>query len=191
MSDNKTDFIVVPFNPIPAELAQNSTPEMVEAQKQFIRERIIPKQNEDLVQDQEAMLLLNQLGSDLNINVFACNFKRSDGTVNTDIEEANWLNRRLFERFSVTSSTEDPLSIPFYLTSTTLAGHEYGVCADELKRRLGLEGKQDLFVLRNVVMSPFTTTRDFVSDLAKIFQQALQEEVVVCLFHTYRYSKLI
>ena len=121
------------------------------------------------------MLLLNQLGSDLNINAFACNFKRKDGTWNDDITEANYLNRRIFETLSVTDPHEDPLSIPFYITSTTFAQADYGACADEMKRRMKLKGSQDLFVLRNVVMSPFTTTRDFINELAETFQNVLQE----------------
>lgn len=181
MSDDKTDFIVVPMNLLPSELDPNSTSDKVKAEKQFIRDRILSKENYELVEDQDAMTLLNKLGSDLNINAFACNFRYPDGRVNTDIEEANWLNRRIFEALSVTSADEDPLQIPFYITSTTFAQSDYGECADVFKKRLGLEGKQDLFVLRNVVMSPFTTTRDFVSEMASVFQNVLEREVQVCM----------
>jgi len=113
----------------------------------------------------------------LNINAFACNFRYADGTVNKDISEANYLNRRIFERLSVTSAGEDPGSVPFYLTSTIFAQKDYGECASYFKKRLQLEGDGDLFVLRNVVMSPFSTTGNFVQKLADIFQQVLEEEV--------------
>ena len=183
MSDENTPFIVVPFNPIPAEKDPNATPASIQKQKTFIRTHIIGKTNAELVKDKDAMILLNKLGSDLNINAFACNFRYSDGRVNDDILEANWLNRRIFERLSVTDPDEDPLSIPFYLTSTVFAEKDYGECADEFKRRLGLKGKQDLFVLRNVVMSPFATTNDFVAELAGVFQQVLEEEIEAsCLY---------
>ena len=180
MSNKDTDFVVVPLNPLPAELEPNPTPEKIEAQKEYIRKNILPKENWELVEDEDAMTLLNKLGSDLNINAFACNFRYRDGRINTDIEEANYLNRRIFERLSVTSPDEDPLKIPFYITSTVFAQSDYGTCADHFKKRLGLEGNQDLFVLRNVVMSPFTTTRDFISDLAREFKKVLEEEVEVC-----------
>ncbi|THV00047.1 PLP-dependent transferase [Dendrothele bispora CBS 962.96] len=160
MSDDKTDFIVVPLNLLPSELAPDTSPKKVAQEKQFIRDRILFKDNIDLVRDQEAMDLLNQLGSDLNINAFACNFRYRDGTLNTDIEEANYLNQRIFEKLSVTSTSENPLEIPFYLTSTTFSQREYGECATRLKERLGLDASdsKDLFVLRNVVMSPWSTT---------------------------------
>ncbi|KAF8968538.1 pyridoxal phosphate-dependent transferase [Flammula alnicola] len=177
MSTDDTSFVVVPFNPIPAELEPSPDPKKIEEQKEFIRKNILYKSNTELYHNPEAMELLNQLGSDLNINVFACNFRYLDGTLNTDIEEANWLNRRIFERLSVTSAEEDPLSIPFYLTSTTFKQADYGVCATEMKRRMGLVGNQDLVVLRNVVMSPFTTVNDFVGKMADVFQKVLEEEV--------------
>ena len=46
---------------------------------------------------------------------------------------------------------------------------------------MGLEtdSRQDLYVLRNVVMSPFQSTGDFVSTLAQLFQDGLEAEVAV------------
>ncbi|KAF5319231.1 hypothetical protein D9619_008287 [Psilocybe cf. subviscida] len=177
MSTPDTGFVVTPFNPLPSELGPDPTPEKIEAERQFIRDHILYKSNIQIYSNADAMTLLNKLGSDLNINVFACNFRYSDGTLNTDVEESNWLNRRIFERLSVTSADEDPLEIPFYLTSTTFTQHEYGAAAEEMRKRMGLIGTQDLVVLRNVVMSPFTTTGDFVGKMADVFQQVLQEEV--------------
>ena len=96
------------------------------------------------------------------------------------LRSANYLNRRIFETLSCTRADEDPLVIPFYITSTTFTQKDYKECADKFKVRLGLEGQQDLFVLRNVVMSPFTTTRNFVSDLVDEFKVVLEREVKVC-----------
>ena len=179
MSDETSDYIVVPMNLLPVEVESNATPESIYEQKTFIRKRILSKTNAELFEDQDAMTCLNKLGSDLNVNAFACNFRYPDGTINKSVEEANYLNRRIFEALSVTSSQEDPLSIPFYITSTVFAQKDYGECADKFKERLGLEGQQDLFVLRNVVMSPFATIRNFVSDLADEFKDVLEREVKV------------
>lgn len=54
------------------------------------------------------------------------------------------------------------------------------VTATNFKKRLGLKGDKDLFVLRNVVMSPFPTTGNFVKTLADIFRAIVEEEVEVC-----------
>ena len=179
MSTETTDYIVVPFNPIPADKAGASA-EDIEREKDFIRKRILDKSNEELVNDAEAMDLLNQLGSDLNINAFACNFRDASGNVNTSVDLANNLNRRIFHRLSITKPDEDVTRIPFYITSTTFAQEDYQECATNFKRRLGLIGDEDLFVLRNVVMSPFGSTDNFVKELADYFKQVLEEEIQVC-----------
>ncbi|KAK7060546.1 hypothetical protein VNI00_001312 [Paramarasmius palmivorus] len=177
MSTEDTGHVVKCLNLLPSEKDPNSTPEQVEAEKQYIRDYIIGKDNSEIAANEKAMVLLNQLGSDLNINAFTCNFRYSDGRINEDIEEANYLNRRVFERLSVTHPDEDPRDTPFYLTSTVFKGEEYGKCADTLKERLGLKGDQDLFVLRNVVMSPFSTDGCFVQNLADIFTEVLNDEI--------------
>lgn len=179
MSDDRTSFVVVPFNQLPSELKPNSTSADVIAEKQRIRDLIINKSNKQISESQEAMELLQGLGSDLNINAFACNFRYPDGRLNTDIGEANFLNRRIFERLSVTEPEEDPREVPLYLTCTTFAQADYKDCATHFKNRIGLVGNQDLLVLRNVAMSPFATSGDFMKKLANIFQEVLEEEVTV------------
>ncbi|KAL5504865.1 hypothetical protein ACEPAH_7528 [Sanghuangporus vaninii] len=178
MSDDTTSFIVVPMNRLPAEVEDPPNTKAVEEQKEFIRKRILCKPNEELINDDEAMELLNKLGSDLNINAFACNFRSSKGTLNTDVVAANNLNRRIFERLSVQSPDENPLSVPFYVTSTTFTTKDYGECCQKFKDRLGLKGPQDLLVLRNVVMCPFSTTNDFLKkELIRTFRVILEKEV--------------
>jgi hypothetical protein len=67
------------------------------------------------------MKLLAQIGSDLNVNVFACNFRINQNTVNDDVYAANFLNKRIVNRFSALPSVSDPVGdVPFWLTSTEL-----------------------------------------------------------------------
>ena len=122
MSDDKTDFIVVPFDPV-----------QEESDKDIIRQRIIGKSNEDIVNDREAFDVLCTLGSDLNINAFACNF-RIEGLVNDDVEEANYLNKRIFSRFSITRPCIHPSTIPIFLTSSVFTQKDYGECASDFQR---------------------------------------------------------
>ena len=122
MSDDNTDFIVVPFNPL-----------QKESDRTIIRERILGKSNEEIVNDQEAFEVLCTLASDLNINAFACNF-RINGKVNEDVEEANYLNKSIFNRFSVTKAYVDPTDIPLFLSATTFAQKDYGECARNFQR---------------------------------------------------------
>lgn len=189
MSVESDPFIVVPLNPLRAEPDSAA----VAREKEFIRSHILGQTNEAIVQDREAKAELYALGSDLNINAFSCNF-RINGVANSDVEEANYLNNAIFKRLSITTPNKDPKEIPMFLSATTFKVAEYGVCVQHFKERLQLEtdSDQDLFVLRNVVMSPFQTAGNFVQELADIFQGVMEEEMQVypgfCLFRIGRSS---
>lgn len=195
MSTDSSSYVCVPLNLLPAERKAmedlNTTPEtydkVVEEEKQKIRERILNKSNQEIIDDDanrapedKAMVLLRALGSDLNINAFALNFRYSDGTLNDDVEEANYLNRRVVEALSVDSPEDDPTKIPFYLTSTEFEHELYGHCAQHFKKRLGLaQDELSLMVLRNVLMTPFPTEGNFIDKMVKIFQEVIEKEVQV------------
>ncbi|KAA8895556.1 pyridoxal phosphate-dependent transferase [Sphaerosporella brunnea] len=171
------EFKVVPFNMLPCEPC---TTERLEEEKSFIRTRILGKSNETILRDAQALEKLRGLGSDLVINCFAVNFK-IQGDWNTDVEVANRLNKRIVKRMSSVYPKHDPKKIEFFLTSTEFHQSVYGECAGKFKERLGLAGETDLFVLRNVVMSPFPTGGGFIKTLAGTFSKIVQEEIVNCL----------
>ncbi|KAF3760257.1 hypothetical protein M406DRAFT_85607 [Cryphonectria parasitica EP155] len=185
MTDESMPFVVVPLNLLPSELAEGSTKESVEEEKEWIRNNILSSSNTEIVQNNskspggdDAITLIRKLGSDLNINAFACNFRFSDGRLNTDPAEANYFNRRIVDHLSVKTPEDNPTEIPLYLTSTEFYPDLYGNCLKTFKERLGLvDGPQELFVLRNVVMSPFPTEKDFIGHLAGIFKEVAQEAV--------------
>ncbi|KAL8897624.1 MAG: hypothetical protein Q9207_007122, partial [Kuettlingeria erythrocarpa] len=196
MSSESSSYVCVPLNLLPAERKAmqdpNTTPETydqaVNEEKQKIRDRILNKSNQQIIDedadrspDDKAMVLLRALGSDLNINAFALNFRLSDGTLNDDVEEANYLNRRVVEALSVDSPEDDPTKIPFYLTSTEFEHELYGECARHFKKRLGLaQDELSLMVLRNVLMTPFPTEGNFIDKMVRIFEEVVEREVEVC-----------
>jgi glutamate/tyrosine decarboxylase-like PLP-dependent enzyme len=183
----KDHFICVPFNELPSELDPDSTPEKVEAEKERIRIQVLNKTNAEIITEDasrpeslKAMTLLRELGSDLNINAFALNFTDKQGKLNDDVEEANYLMQRVIEALSVDSPNDDPTKIPLYLTSTEFSDELYGDCKKHYMKRLGLqESTQDLMVLRNVVMSPFPTDSNFISQLAGIFKDTVEKETEI------------
>lgn len=180
MTTIKDSFICVPLNRLPAEISGGD----VEAQKKFIRDEIISKSNTEIVTgnaEKHTMTLLRALGSDLNINAFAINWRYPDGTINDDIEEANYLMLRVVKRLSISTPNDKPTDIDFYLTSTEFKHEEYGACAENFMDRLGIDVcTQNLMVLRNVVMSAFPTEHDFINKLIKRFRKVIEEEVEVC-----------
>lgn len=122
------------------------------------------------------------MGSDFAINAFAVNFKLKDGTVNQDVIEANNLGKRIFNRLSITNTGVDINTKPLILTSTQLSQTSYGTCLSTLKNRLGLKGDQDLYVLVNVVMSPWPTADDLTAKIARSLRDTIEDEVVTSQF---------
>lgn len=185
LSDATTPYVVVPLNKLLSEPDQKE----VEKEKLFIRQKILGRSNKEITEDADPNALdeLLALGSDLNINTFACNFRLGgdngqDFTLNNDVEEANYLNKWIFDRLSVTGVGKRPHDIPIFITSTVFSHKEYGRCLASFKERLGLEidSSQDLFVLRNVVMSPFQAAADLTGHVTEIFRQTLEQEMKVC-----------
>ncbi|KAI5818178.1 PLP-dependent transferase [Pyronema omphalodes] len=165
----KNSFKVVPFNKLP---------ENEEESHQFIRENIIGKRNEEIMLNSEALKMLHKLGSDLTINCFAVNFEIG-GEMNDDVEIANRLNSSVVKRMSTVYPRQNPTDVDFFLSSTEFRQSIYRKCANTFKQRLGLEIESgvNLFVLRNVVMSPYTTTDGFIEKLSDAFGKIVDDEI--------------
>ncbi|CAG8685749.1 2721_t:CDS:2, partial [Funneliformis mosseae] len=71
---------------------------------------------------------------------------------------------------------------PLILTSTQFKQKDYKHCLTNFKNRLGLKGDQDLYVLINVVMSPWVTEFEFLRELTATFKETLQEIVKLSVF---------
>lgn len=170
-------FQVVPLNKLPSERAFGD----VDEEKKFIRENILAKTNHEIWNNERAKNLLSELGPDLNVNAFACNFRLLNGEWNSDVAEANYFNRRIVDALSIRSPSTEISELPLIIVSTELLQEEYGNCATQLKDRMKLhrDDLTDLFVLRSVIMSPFSTDGDFVRNVAQGFQDTVENEVVV------------
>jgi hypothetical protein len=174
MSTDTTDFIVVPMNVLPSDTGHTDL-------KQFIRDNILDVDNKDLVANDAAMKVVIGMGSDLAINTFAVNFRFTNGegqlVVNQDVVEASNLGKRVFERLSISKVTDSVPDKPLVLTSTQFTQDSYKTCLTNFKTRLGLVGAQDLYVLVNVVMSPFPTEGNFTRKTANSLKKVIKEEV--------------
>ncbi|KAM0351848.1 hypothetical protein ACHAPU_002361 [Fusarium lateritium] len=177
------DFICVPFNMLSAENngSRQFLSKPVEKQRDNIRDLIIGREDHEIFASKDAMDIIRDLGSDTNINCFALNWKDKDGNLNTDLEEANYLMKRVVDRLSITSANTDPSTIPIFLTSTSFLHEDYGSCAHKFMERMGVgKSDQSLFVIRNVVMSPFPTRQGFITKMMDDFEEVILEEVKKC-----------
>jgi hypothetical protein len=187
MTTPDMDFKVDPLNLLPSELKPDSTEKMVEEEKKIICDTILSKPNAEIAAsyigklEERALPLLRALGSDLNINAFAINFRLTpgpNGKWNTDVEEANYLMSRVMKHLSIDSPEDDPSTIPFVLTSTVFTKKLYDERSAIFKGRLGLrKDGLDLMALRNVVMNPFPTQKNFIGELTNTFKGVVDEEV--------------
>ncbi|KAH9179372.1 pyridoxal phosphate-dependent transferase [Lactarius sanguifluus] len=144
--------------------------------RRYIRDVLLKRTREELANDPKACALMRQMGSDLVVNAFACNF-RVGGVANKDIWEANDLNARIYNRLSFKSMSEKLNDQKVIIMSSKLSQEGYGKCLTKFKRRIGLSGQEDLFVLVNVSMSPFAA--NFAHILANAFHEVAEEEVKI------------
>ncbi|KAJ5510018.1 Pyridoxal phosphate-dependent transferase major region subdomain 1 [Penicillium expansum] len=175
-------YIIVPFNRLPIERdGFDILSKEADERRELIWNKVLTKDNKEVSNNPAAMSWLREIGSDLNINAFALNWYDAKGNINTDLEEANYLTRRVVNKLSITRSTADPSKIPLFLTSTQFEPALYGKCAQNFMKRLQLEPcAQDLWVLRNVVMSPFPTERGFIDQLMQTLEETIIHEVQTC-----------
>ncbi|MDX1811598.1 MAG: pyridoxal-dependent decarboxylase [Gammaproteobacteria bacterium] len=169
LSREALNFTVVPLSRLPAEKDGSN----VEAQLEFIQQRVYARSKSEIQNDAEAWQLLRAIGPDQNILDYGFNFHRKDGSLNRDPELYNKLNELIYDRFSVHFETEQPFKTPFILTMTTFSRHEYGdVFMDSFTQRLGLQGKpQAIHCLRSVVMDPYITQTADGSYFVEIIEQ--------------------
>ncbi|KAH9983311.1 pyridoxal phosphate-dependent transferase [Russula compacta] len=172
------NLLVVPFRVLPSEMGPDASRKKVDEERRFIRDILLKRTREELAHDPKARALMCQMGSDLVVNTFACNF-RVDGAINQDISEANYLNARIYNRLSLKSMTEKLEHKKAIIMSSVLSQKEYGACLTRFKDRLGLSGEEDLYVLVNVSMSPFVSPSNFEQVLADAFREVAEEEVKV------------
>jgi vitellogenic carboxypeptidase-like protein len=104
----------------------------------FIRNNIIGKSNEDIANNNKAMFVLQQIGSDVLINTFAVNYK-INGRFNQDITSLNNLNQLLFDKFSITTPKQALKGDTDYmLTMSTLAYENYEKSFGKITKVWGL-----------------------------------------------------
>jgi hypothetical protein len=182
MAKPKDPFIVIPVQQIPAERQGQSQAE-IDAQLRYIKEKIVKKENNDLLQDPQAMALLEQLGSDQIIITYAFNFKDKEGRLNTDPVQANAFNQAIFKRLSLSPDADEVQKTPLIITTSKfdpeVYGHEF---VRTFMRRLGLD--HDALVTMNFISSTtmcpwLTATRDgnFIPVLTKAFRETVLQVV--------------
>jgi glutamate/tyrosine decarboxylase-like PLP-dependent enzyme len=153
MFHSSEPLVVVPLSRLPAEIEGGD----IEAQVRFITERINERSNAEILEDTEAMDLLDDLGPDLNIVAYAFNFRLPTGELNSDLELANKLNQYIYDDLSI-NPDEDIYSYEMIVSKTDISAEDYGTeFIEHFKDRLGLGGSpgERVTILRSAIMDPW------------------------------------
>ncbi|MFJ9447316.1 pyridoxal phosphate-dependent decarboxylase family protein [Kitasatospora sp. NPDC101235] len=182
-------FTVTAVQRLPTERTPGTDPKDIAAQIAYIHQHIVPRSNEELLQDQDAMTLLRELGSDQIIIGYAFN-PVIDGKPNTDLEKANELNRLIGSRLSIQPKVvQSDIPLPHEMPPLILTASEFDPAVygrpfvDAFRARLGVPtGSEHLPVkyLISTTMDPWmtdTATGDFIPQII----DALRETVVDCI----------
>jgi hypothetical protein len=153
MAGPEDRFVIIPVPRLPAEIAGGD----VAPELSLIRERIDRRNEADLLSDPEAMALLPELGPDQNILTYAVNFRHPDGSLNTNLEQVNRLNRSIYDLLSIDPGDEI-YGYGMIVSTTDFSEEHYGkTFIEDYKRRLGVAGSPGttVTVLRSTTMAPW------------------------------------
>ncbi|MGW5050395.1 pyridoxal phosphate-dependent decarboxylase family protein [Actinokineospora sp. NPDC004072] len=183
MTTDSDPFVLVPCQRLPAERTHPGDEAKLNEQLAFIRERIVPKSNAELLDDPEALALLQELGSDQVIIAYLFNFKR-DGVLNSSVADMNLLNQRIYHALNITPSqavrSQDPAALPpLIVTGSKFEPDVYGPAyLRRLRSRLGIEDgrMEDIDYLISTTMDPWVTDTaegDFTPTLIDALRQTV------------------
>src|SRR5581483_1432659 len=179
MANEMDEFSVTSLQRLPAEAAGGSAAEIRE-QYEFLRHEIVPKTNDELLADSEAMKLFRKLGSDQIILSYSFNFKNNDGTPNRDLLLANKLNTAIFNTLSLQQFQGGHVPGPMFVTSSEFEPQVYGQAfVSEFARRLGVEAQpgQPINFLITTTMDPWlsdTSEGSFIPELIQVLRKTVQ-----------------
>ncbi len=181
MATENDPFIIVPVQQIPAE-KEGASPEKIQEQLMFIKTRVVDKENNELMKDEEALALLRQLGSDQIIITYAFNFKDPKGNINSDPQKSNIFNQNIFERLSVSPDHDEIASRPLFITTSEFEREVYGnEFVVKFMKRMQLDHTTPVTMhfLSSTTMNPWLTATEkgnFIPTLIKALRQVVLEE---------------
>ena len=185
MAREEDDFIVIPVQRIPAE-REGKSARVVRAQLEYIREEIVPKNNDELLANPKAMKLFRELGPDLVITTYAFNFKTKDG-LNHDLSKMNALNEAIFNTLSIAPERDQVRDKPMIITSSSfdpsVCGQEF---VDHFMKRLGVDGNPGASVsfLISTTMDPWLTDTargNYIPTLIDALRSVVKREITSVL----------
>ncbi len=188
------DFIVIPFNRLPAEKEADATPKTIEDQRQLIRRTFLDPENDPLVEllksKPELLKLFTELGPDLTVMSYSFNFKikktvkgKTKLVLNEDLGLMNKFNNAMFHKLSVEKPGPRG-AVPdanMFVTASAYAPGPYGdAFMDHYADRAGVkaDGKTPIDFLISTMQNPFVTNTadgNFIPKLMTVMRETIRE----------------
>ena len=147
--------------------------------KDYIRNNIIGKSNEEISNNNDAMYLLSEIGPDILINAFVFNYKESNGQWNTSVENTNKFTAKLLDRFSMTKPPDTIKDVDILVMGNEYASETYGeLVLSRMALELGLKLPTEPYSLKMInstILNPWPTTGDFLDSLTQAFKKGMEE----------------
>lgn len=181
LADASDDFEIRMLVKLPDRILDEKTRLIVQgtqAIKDFIKERIIGKSNEEISLDKDAMQVMREVGTDVLINSFVVNYKDNNGNWNHDPEKLNQLNHEIFMKFSISDpATAQKDNVDYIIMMTSLDTNTYAAPLKDMMTAWGisLDGVSSINCLVNTVMNPWTTANGFIEKISAIFKKGIEE----------------
>ena len=180
------DFIVVPFQRLPAEKS-GATPAEIEAERERIAGKIVGHSNRKLRKifddEPDVLDLFQSLGPDLTVFAYAFNFKVG-GKINRKLDLMNDFNKEMFHRLSLEIPPDqegDVPKTPLFVTSSQFDPVTYGEdFVHDFTRRAGVKTKHPTAVrfLISTMQNPFVTATadgNFIPTLMNVFRETVED----------------
>jgi len=170
-------FVVEMIQRLPAVRRGESGP-AVQKELARIAAEIVPRTNEEILEDTKTMALFRELGSDQNIVSYAFNLVVG-GKRNTDVAKLNALNTAIFEQLSLGRDISKTPETKMFVTSSAADPAVYGApIVDDFRRRLGVTGSADtpITFLISTTMDPWLTDTEqgnFIPTLMAVMRDAV------------------
>jgi hypothetical protein len=178
MATETDQFTITPVPLLPDEEVLD--PRKAQELKDRIRTTIDAQSNSEIIRDSKAFDLLANIGPDQNILSYAFNFRRADGSINSELSAANRLNNEVYRILSIRPGS-DIYGYRLIVSTTDLSEATYGrIFIDSLKLRMGVSRSEGsvITVLRSVVMDPWVTETvrgSFIDILEGEFRRAVTQ----------------
>ncbi|KAI6653662.1 glutamic acid decarboxylase [Oopsacas minuta] len=176
LAQKNDPFVISMIHPLPKIIIGPFLGKSEEYIKDYIKNNIIGKTNEEISNNPTSMNLLTEIGPDILINGFVFNYRKKDGTLNTDVNKVNELNGKLIDQYSMTSKPEEIKDIDILIMGNQYSSTTYEETLKRVSKELCYEVPKEeysLQMINSTILNPWPTAYEFLTEATEVFKDGL------------------